>query len=223
MEGAAVESSQGPATGEEEELQLSTAAAHFPQQLIRLQFLGKRGERSCTPLCGCSLVCALLTIHGTQLHFQCFLGCQSLMLLPYTRALFRAGTASALPWTWPELHENLKKLIFFWQGKFGNCQGTLVPFSLTHISGLQTSGNHAQDFNNTNAIESKKREAGKEEKEKKNPELNVYEYSYEITSFFFFFKFFPPKKRVEKDNFLIETTYARTILEKKSTSIQNNY
>lgn len=44
-----------------------------------------------------------------------------------------------------------------------------------------------------------------------------------LRPFFFFFKFFPPKKRVEKDNFLIETTYARTILEKKSTSIQNNY
>lgn len=27
--------------------------------------------------------------------------------------------------------------------------------------------------------------------------------------------FFPPEKRAEKDNFLIETTYARSILEKK--------
>lgn len=30
-----------------------------------------------------------------------------------------------------------------------------------------------------------------------------------------FFLFFPPEKTVDKDNFLIETTYARTILGKK--------
>lgn len=54
---------------------------------------------------------------------------------------------------------------------------------------------------------------GKEAKEKKNSELNIYKYSYEITSSFFLF--FPPEKTVDKDNFLIETTYARTILGKK--------
>lgn len=51
----------------------------------------------------------------------------------------------------------------------------------------------------------------------------MHKYSYEITSFLFFLT---PEKRVEKDNFLIETTYAtysRMILEKKSTSIQKNY
>lgn len=40
------------------------------------------------------------------------------------------------------------------------------------------------------------------------------------------FFFLTPEKRVEKDNFLIETTYAtysRMILEKKSTSAQKNY
>lgn len=50
---------------------------------------------------------------------------------------------------------------------------------------METSGNHAQEFNDTNAIESKKRETGNKEKGKKNPELNMYKYSYEITLFFF--------------------------------------
>lgn len=147
MEGAAVESSQGPATGEEAELQPSTAAAHLAQPLIWLQLLGKRGERSWALLCACSLVCHYwLFMAGSCIPSLSWAACQSLMLLPDVRAV---------PWTWPKLQENLNKLIFFWQGKVGNCQGTRVPFSLTHISGLETSGNHAQEFNNTNAIESK--------------------------------------------------------------------
>lgn len=47
-------------------------------------------------------------------------------------------------------------------------------------------------------------------------------YNYEMTSFLFFSS---PEKRVEKHNFLIETTYARTItiLGGKAISTQKNY
>lgn len=59
MEGVTVGSSQGPATGEEAELQLSTAAAHFPA--IELMAVpGERGERSCA-LPVAALCCVTVT------------------------------------------------------------------------------------------------------------------------------------------------------------------
>lgn len=53
-------------------------------------------------------------------------------------------------------------------------------------SGLETSDNYAQDFNNTNATQSSSTEAGREGKENKKQEWNVCKYSYGITSWFFF-------------------------------------
>lgn len=59
-------------------------------------------------------------------------------------------------------------------------------FSVWHMSGLETSDNYAQDFNNTNATQSSSMEAGREGKENKKQEWNVCKYSYGITSWFFF-------------------------------------
>lgn len=56
----------------------------FSPATDRIAVPGKKGrEELYTPL-WLHLVCALLTIHGTELHFQFFLHCQSLRLLPYT-------------------------------------------------------------------------------------------------------------------------------------------
>lgn len=68
MEGVTVESSQGPATGEEAELQLSTAAAHFPSNWDDCSSWGKGREELCTPLWLQSGV-SLLTIHGRGAAF----------------------------------------------------------------------------------------------------------------------------------------------------------
>lgn len=144
------------------------------------------------------------------------------MLLLYVKAtqriLFRAGISSALPLALSNLYENLMKLIFFWQCKFGNCQGTLFLFSLTHISGLENSENYAQDFNNTNATQSNRKSRKGEAKTRTEcAQVQLWKY------FWIFFsclitvswKGFLLAKIIEKDNFLIETTYATANLGKK--------
>lgn len=62
---------------------------------------------------------------------------------------------------------------FLLTGQVWELPGNTNSFQFDTHLWFGNSGNHAQEFNDTNAIESKKKEIGKEEKGKKNPELNM--------------------------------------------------
>lgn len=160
MEGATVESSQGPGTGEEAELQLSTAAARFPQQLIWLQFLGK-GERGGVHSSVAAAWCSLLTIHGRScMSNPSRTACQSLMLC-LTPGLCSEQAPLLLCLDLAQAAGKPEEIHFLLTEQVWELPRNTNSFQFDTHLWFATSGNHAQEFNDTNATESRKRETGK--------------------------------------------------------------
>lgn len=220
---------KGPATAGEEDLQLSAVGSHFHKWWL-IAIPGKKGRGgSWTFPYGRSLVCvrtikyslkwaSLLILPWLSVSHKCF--CFTWRLLRG----FCSEQALVLLCLW--VCPICMKTLWNW---FSSDSASLAIarehflFSLTHFSGLETSDNYVQDFNNTNATQSNRRETGREGKEKEKLELNVCNYSYGITSEFFFsclitlsWKGFFLAKRIGKDNFLIETTYGTANFGKKN-------
>ena len=147
--------------------------SHFHKRGLWLQCLEKKTEVGAEHSDTADVLCVRTIKYSLKWALSLILPwlCQSQMFLLYMKAtqrvLLRAGISSALPLGMPKLYENLRKLVFFWQCSFGNCQGILFLFCLTHIFGLESSDNYAQDFNPTHGTQSDGRETGRAAKEKR--------------------------------------------------------